>query len=78
MARPLLDIFCITEEGCEYPVAVKITMDDGSIQTYNLENKHDYLFDKVMESVTKVTVGYQYKRPKRRNRIHSCSYGHGK
>ena len=70
LAKPLLNIHCIREEGCEYPVAIKVTMDDGTVQTYGLENRTDYLFDKVMESVTKVTVGYRYKPPKRKNRIH--------
>ena len=79
MAKPLLDIHCIRQEGCEYPVAVRITMDDGTIQTYGLENKHNYMFEKVITSVRKsVEIGYQYKPPKRRNRIHSCTCGHGK
>lgn len=69
MAKPLLDIHCIEEEFCEYPVALKVAMDDGTIQTYALENKYDYKFEKVMESLGKVAVGYQYK-PKRKRRLH--------
>jgi len=70
MARPLLDIHCITEESCDYPVAVKIAMDDGTIQTYTLDNKMDLQFKKVMSSLEKLTVGYQYKSKRRKNRIH--------
>lgn len=71
MAKPLLDIHCVTEPYCDYPVAVKLTMDDGSIQTYVLENKTEIMFGKVMESLHKVTVGYQYKpKHRRKNRIH--------
>lgn len=76
MAKPLLDIHCITEEYCDYPVAVRITMDDGTIQTYALENKFDYKFDKVMENLDRIKVGYQYKPPKRRrkNRLQKCEF----
>ena len=69
MARPLLNICCVTEPYCVYPVAVRLTMDDGSVQTYTLENKTDIQFKKVMDSLDRMTVGYQYK-PRRRNRIH--------
>lgn len=71
MAKPLLDLFCITEEGCDYPVAIRVLMDDHTVQTYNLANKHDIMFEKVITSVKRsVKIGYQYKPPKRRNRIH--------
>ena len=69
MAKPLLDINCITEPSCDYPVAVRILMDDGTVQTYGLENKMEMQFAKVMNSLEKLTVGYQYK-PTRKNRIH--------
>ena len=59
MAKPLLDIVCITEPYCDYPVAVRLTMDDGSVQTYTLENKTDYMFQKVMDSVRCMNVGYR-------------------
>lgn len=72
MAKPLLDVHCIIEESCDYPVAVKIAMDDGTIQTYTLDNKMDYQFQKVMKSLNKLTVGYQYKPKRRKNRIHRC------
>ncbi len=72
MAKPLLKIHCIEEAYCDYPVAVRIAMDDGTVQTYCLENKTDYQFGKVMESLDKLTVGYQYRPRKRRCRIHSC------
>ncbi len=69
MAKPLVDVVCITEPSCEYPVAVKLLMDDGTVQTYDLTNKMDYQFNKVMESLGKITVGYQYKSKRRKNRI---------
>ena len=72
MARPLLKIHCITDEYCDYPVAIKIAMDDGTFQTYVLEAKEDYQFKKVMDSLKKMTVGYQYEPPRRKNRIHRC------
>ena len=73
LAKPLLHLHCIYEPYCEYPVVAKIAMDDGSVQTYVLENKMDFQFQRVMESLDKIKVGYQYK-PKhtRKNRIHLC------
>ena len=68
VAKPLLDIVCITEPYCDYPVAVRLTMDDGSVQTYALENKTDYMFQKVMDSVRQMKVGYPPQR-KRRYRV---------
>ena len=68
MARPLLDIVCIEEEYCDYPVAVRITMDDGTVQTYGLENKYDYMFDKVLNNLENIKVGYKYQPQKRRRR----------
>lgn len=59
VAKPLLDIVCITEPYCDYPVAVRLTMDDGSVQTYTLENKTDYMFQKVMDSVRHMNTGYR-------------------
>lgn len=70
VARPLLNIHCITEQNCDYPVALRVTMDDGTVQTYNLENKTFYQFRKVLESLDRMTVGYQYRGGKRRSRIH--------
>lgn len=72
MARPLLDIHCINEPYCDYPVAVKIAMDDGTVQTYTLDNKMDMQFQKVMDSLNKMTVGYQCRPRRRKNRIHSA------
>ena len=79
MAKPLLDIHCITEPYCEYPVALKVTMDDGSVQTYELKNKWEYKFGEVMLSLEKMKVGYQYNGPKKKkNRIRNGNCGHGK
>ena len=65
MAKPLLDIVCITEPYCDYPVAVRLTMDDGSVQTYTLENKTEYMFQKVMDSLDHM-CGYHPPEIKRR------------
>ena len=70
VAKPLLDVVCITEPYCDYPVAVRLTMDDGSVQTYTLENKTDYMFQKVMDSVRQMKVGYRPpEQRKRRYRV---------
>ena len=66
MAKPLLDIVCIEEPYCDYPVAVRLTMDDGTVQTYNLENKTDYMFQKVMDSVRHMNTGYHPPAQKKR------------
>ena len=58
MAQPLLDVHCIMEPYCDYPVAVRIAMDDWTIQTYELCNKMDYKFKKVMESLESMQTGY--------------------
>jgi polyribonucleotide nucleotidyltransferase len=72
MAKPLLKIHCITEPYCQYPVAVRITMDDGTVQTYSLDNKMEYKFDNLLKKVKKsVEIGYQYSgRHEKKNRIH--------
>ena len=73
MAKPLLKVYTVEEDYCEYPVAVKLAMDDGTVQTYALENKTEYMFRQVMDSLDKMTVGYQYKpnKPRRcKNRPH--------
>ena len=72
MARPLLDLYYETEPCCDYPTVVKVAMDDGSIQTYVLQNKTDYQFRTVMESLEKLTVGYQYRGKHRKSRVHKC------
>lgn len=72
MAKPLLHIHCITEKYCDYPIAVKVAMDDGSVQTYVLENRTQLMFNNVMDSLKKMEVGYQYKprHGRMKNRIH--------
>lgn len=71
MAKPLLDIHGICEDYCEYPVELKVAMDDGTVQTYVLENKTEYQFGAVMKCLNRMKVGYQYGYPvKRRGRIH--------
>ena len=71
MAKPLLNIHSENEPYCDYPTALKVPMDDGTIQTYVLENKTSYQFDNVMKCLKRMKVGYQYGYPqKRRNRIH--------
>ena len=70
MAKPLLDIHCVREPYCEYPVAVRITRDDGTVQTYELKNKMEYKFGEIMVQLERMKVGYQYKgkHEKRRGR----------
>lgn len=78
MAKPLLNIHGETESFCEYPTVLKVPMDDGTIQTYVLENKTGYQFENVMKCLKRMKVGYQYGYPqKRRNRTHrgNCEYG---
>ena len=72
MAKPLLKIHCIVEPYCEYPVALRIEMDDGTVQTYSLENKMEYKFNNLLKSVKKsVEIGYQYSgKHERKSRIH--------
>ena len=72
MARPLLDIHCITEASCEYPVAVRIAMDDGTVQTYNLECKQeDPRFLDAMSCLERMFECIDgYKPKQRRNRAH--------
>jgi len=76
MARPLLDVVCITEDSCEYPVALKVNMDDGTVQTYNLQCDTHPNFKGAMDALERMfdcieITGYQY-RPKRKNRSHRC------
>lgn len=71
MAKPLLDIHCIEEPYCEYPVAVKVTMDDGTVQIYDLRNKYGYKFQNLIETLDKFTAGYQFKPEKRKRRTHN-------
>lgn len=70
MANPLLSVHCQHEHYCKYPVALRVAMDDGTVQTYVLQNKTELQFQKVMESLQELKVGYQYKPTKknRRNR----------
>lgn len=70
MAKPLLDIHCINEPFCEYPVAIRVTMDDGTVQTYDLRNKMEYKFGEIMMAMDRMKVGYQYngKHGKQKNR----------
>ena len=70
MAKPLLDIHCINEPFCEYPVAIRVTMDDGTVQTYDLRNKMEYKFGEILAVLDRMKVGYQYngKHGKQKNR----------
>lgn len=69
--KPLLHLHGEYEDFCEYPTVLKVPMDDGTVQTYELENKTEYQFDNVMKCLKRMKVGYQCGYPqKRRNRIH--------
>lgn len=59
--KPLLDIHCVNEPYCQYPVAIRIAMEDGTVQTYELKNKWEYKFGEVMLNLEQMKVGYQYK-----------------
>lgn len=67
MPKPLLNIHCHYDTFCDYPTMVKLTMTDGSVQTYVLQNKTEYMFNKVLESLDNIRVGYP-RRKNRRNR----------
>ena len=68
--KPLLDIHCITEPFCQYPVAIKVAMEDGTIQTYELKNKMEYKFGQVMTALAKMEVGYEYRGRHEKSRVH--------
>lgn len=76
MAKPLLDVVCITEESCEYPTALRVNMDDGTVQTYVLQYDTHPNFKEAIDALNRMfesveIVGYRYKEPKkRRNRSH--------
>ena len=71
MAKPLLKIHGETEPYCDYPTVLKVPMDDGTIQTYVLENKTTYQFGNVMKCLNRIKTGYECGYPvKRRNRLH--------
>lgn len=75
MAKPLVDLFCIEKEGCKYPVAVRILMDDSTVQTYTLDTKVSPVVQKASDILTEsisISIGYQYVPKRRRNRIHKC------
>ena len=75
MARPLVDLFCIEREGCKYPVAVRILMDDSTVQTYTLDSSVSPVVQKasdILKESINISIGYQHMpmKRKRRNRIH--------
>lgn len=76
MARPLVDLFCIEREGCKYPIAVRILMDDNTVQTYTLDNSVSPVVQKasdILKESINISIGYQFMpKRKRRNRIHRC------
>ena len=82
MARPLVDLFCIEREGCKYPVAVRILMDDNTVQTYTLDSRVSPVVQKasdILKHSIDISIGYQHMpmKRKRRNRIYHCSDKHG-
>ena len=77
MAKPILDIHCSYEDGCEYPPDAFINMDDGTVQHYILANKSSMAFQRAWDSL-QISIGYQCNlRPRRKNRIHRCNDEHG-
>lgn len=82
MARPLVDLFCIEREGCKYPVAVRILMDDSTVQTYTLDSSVSPVVQKasdILKESISISIGYQHMpmKRKRRNRIYHCNDKHG-
>ena len=76
MAKPLLDIKCITEESCKYPVAVRIAMDDGTVQTYDLKCEMHPNFSEAMDALDRMfdcihVTGYKYVPKDQRRRKNS-------
>ena len=71
MAKPLLDIHCVEEPYCQYPVAIKVAMDDGTIQVYELKNKMEYKFGNVMKAIARMETGYQYMGKHQKSRTHN-------
>lgn len=72
MARPLIKVHCITKSGCDYPTAVKLAFDDGTVQTYTYEGAVSpqlAIAQDRFEQSLNISIGYQY-QPKRKNRIH--------
>jgi hypothetical protein len=65
--HPLVNVHCQYDPYCEYPTAIRLTMDDGTVHTYILQNKTEYQFNKVMESLENMTVGYPARRKYRRH-----------
>ncbi len=71
MAKPLLDILCTqTEPYCPYPIEMKVTMDDGSIQTYVLQNKTEYMFNTVLTGLNNLERMCGYHPPEIKRRRH--------
>ena len=64
--KPLLDIHCEYDPYCDYPTAIKVAMHDGTVQTYILQNKTEYQFNKVMESLDSIVRGYPRRKYRRR------------
>ena len=71
MAKPLLDIHCIRKPHCKYPMQMKVAMDDGTVQTYNLETKQPAPNPNFMEAMealdrmfSSIEIGYRYDPPK--------------
>jgi hypothetical protein len=51
-------------------VSVKIAMDDGTVQTYELKNKMEYKFGEVIKCMARMETGYQYKGKHEKSRTH--------
>lgn len=74
MAKPLVDVHCVTRPGCKYPVALKVAMEDGTVQEYTLNRNIEPYFNRsqdILAESIQISIGYQY-RPRRKDRIHRC------
>lgn len=73
MAKPLLNVHYVRKPGCEYPMQLKVAMDDGTIQTYNLVTEKptpDPNFLEAMAALDRMfeclDIGYKAEKPVQR------------
>ena len=64
--KPLLNISCCYDDYCDYPTMVRVTMDDGTVHNYILQNKTEYQFNKVLEGLNSIVRGYPKRKYRRR------------
>lgn len=71
MARPLIKVCCVMKPGSDYPIAVKIPMDDGKVVEYEMKQNISPVFAQIkaqFDESLNISIGYQMGR-KKKNRI---------